>query len=128
MLLLDTCCLLWLAGDAEQFSSRARSLIEAAAGGLFISAISAFEIALKDNKGRLILPLLPEEWMRRTLSFHGIRELPVTWQIAARSALLPPLHADPCDRIILATGELHGVVIVTPDPLLHSYPGAAVEW
>src|SRR5207248_10108333 len=101
MLLLDTCCLLWLVGEQHRLSARARQLIAAHADSLFISAITGFEIALKQAKGRLVLPLPAEPWLERALVQHSVGEIPVTWRIAARSATLPPLHADPCDRIIV---------------------------
>ena len=128
MLLLDTCCLLWLAADQSHFSAKARQLIARHAGSLYMSGISALEIAVKCQKGRLQLPLDPETWIERALSTHGVLDLPVTWRIAARSALLPPLHADPCDRILIATAWIHNAVILTPDPLIRAYPGVRVDW
>ncbi len=128
MLLLDTCGLLWLAADPSRLSDRARDLVRANPAALFISAITAFEIAVKFRKGKLRLALPPEAWIQRALDHHGIRELPISWQIAARSALLPPLHADPADRMIVATAEAHSLLILTPDPLIAAYPGARVAW
>ena len=128
MLLLDTCCLLWLVGEQHRLSARARQLIAAHADSLFISAITGFEIALKQAKGRLVLPLPAEPWLERALVQHSVGEIPVTWRIAARSATLPPLHADPCDRIIVATAEIEALLILTPDSLITSYPSAHVVW
>jgi len=128
LLLLDTCCLLWLVADQSGLSGKARQLIARHAGSLYVSAISAFEIALKCQKGRLALPLDPEVWIERALAAHGVLDLPVTARIAARAAMLPPLHADPCDRIVIATAQFHGAVILTPDPLIHAYPGVQVRW
>jgi PIN domain nuclease of toxin-antitoxin system len=128
MLLLDTCCLLWLVGEQHRLSARARQLIAAHADSLFISAITGFEIALKQAKGRLGLPLPAEVWLERALVQHGLGEIPVTWRIAARSATLPPLHADPCDRIIVATAEIEALLILTPDTLIAGYPPAHVVW
>jgi hypothetical protein len=41
---------------------------------------------------------------------------------------LPPLHPDPCDRIIVATALEHDWTIITPDPLIRQYPGVTVVW
>lgn len=128
MLLLDTCALLWLAADQQHLSAVARRAIAQHAGKLFVSAISAFEIGVKHQKGRLELPLKPEEWFTRALELHGLRELPITGQIAARSTALPPLHADPCDRIIVATAEIHSLTVATLDEVIRQYPGVRVSW
>jgi PIN domain nuclease of toxin-antitoxin system len=98
------------------------------AGDLFVSAISAFEIGLKQKKGRLTLPLPAEQFFAVALSTHGLREVPVDGAIAARSTSLPPLHADPADRMIIATAQRDGLTILTPDPLIHAYPDTRVSW
>ncbi len=128
MLLLDTCTLLWLGSDQEQLSPRAKDLLRANAGALYFSSISAFEIALKSEKGRLKLPLPAAEWIEEALHFHGIVDLPVDRHIATRSAQLPPIHADPCDRLIIATALRHKLRILTCDPKIGAYPEAQVEW
>lgn len=128
MLLLDTCALLWLVDDQTQLSTRALELIRGNAEELCVSAISAFEISLKHRKGRLTLPLEPERWFGLALEHHGLFECPVSWQVATRSALLPDLHADPCDRILVATAQIHGGTLLTPDPHIANYPDVRVEW
>ena len=128
MLLLDTCALLWLVGDREKLSPTALERIKAQRGELFVSAISAFEIGVKHRKGKLVLPLEPGPWFEAALRFHGLRELPITGSIAASSTSLPALHADPCDRLIVATALLHGMTILTPDPLIAAYPGIQTAW
>src|SRR5579864_9518650 len=111
ILLLDTCCLLWLAADPARLSETSRALIARSAGSLYVSAISAFEIAVKSRKGRLTLALDPEAWFERALLAHGLIEEAVDWRIAARSATLRAVHADPCDRIIVATAQLRGMTV-----------------
>lgn len=128
MILLDTCTLLWLASDPSRLSSSAREQIRGHADALFVSAISAFEIAVKQRKGALMLPLAPEPWFERVLEHHGIEEIPVTGQIASRAVALPPFHNDPCDRIIIATAVTQGLSIITPDEMIRSYGDARVLW
>ena len=125
--LLDTCTLLWLVGEQSHLSTRAKNLI-VEADSIGVSSISAFEIALKHRKGRLELPLAPAEWFQKALKFHGIEEIVVSSDIAIRSVMLPPLHNDPCDRLIVATAEYHGLLILTPDPLIRAYGVAQTEW
>ncbi len=128
MVLLDTCCLLWLASSPEKLSEGARKLISENAGSLFISAISAFEITIKHQKRRLLLPQKPMAWIQTALEFHGIQDVPVTWQIAGRSVLISLPHRDPCDRIIVATAELLSLTLVTPDPEMRRYSRIKVVW
>ncbi len=128
MLLLDTCTLLWLAGDQKGLSATARALIADNADGLFVSAISAFEIAVKHRGGRLELPIEPSEWFPAALKHHGINEVPVDSCVAIRATELPPLHRDPCDRIIIATAQIESLRILTPDQRISAYPDADVRW
>jgi len=128
MLLLDTCALLWLSSDPDKLSHHAKELITQYADELFISAISAFEIAVKAEKKKLILPLKPLPWFERVLEFHGIEEIPVNSTILVRAAELPPLHQDPCDRILIATSQTLRLKLLTPDPLIKKYPGVHTDW
>ena len=127
MVLLDTCTLLWLAADHSKLSQAALEAL-ATADTIFVSAISAFEIGIKSRKGALSLAMEPEIWYQTALDFHGLREIGVSGQIVARSTSLQPLHADPCDRIIVATAQIHRLTILTPDPLIKAYPQTDVLW
>ncbi len=59
---------------------------------------------------------------------HGLHEIPVHGSIAAASTLLPLLHEDPCDRIIVATAQAYELVVLTPDGLNAAYPGVTTLW
>ena len=128
MLLLDTCTLIWLASDLDKLSGIAKNAIRRHAEELFVSAISAFEIAVKCRNGKLLLPQSPSEWFPGVIEFHGIREIPVSAAIAISSINLPQLHNDPCDRMIIATAQLHTMKIVTCDNLIRAYKEAVVVW
>ena len=128
MILLDTCALLWLVGDQDKLSSKAKKEIEKNSQALFVSAISAFEIAIKCRNGKLELPLPPMDWFTESLDFHGIREIPITSSISISSVQLPPLHNDPCDRIIIATSQMNAMKIITCDKLISKYKQAKVVW
>lgn len=127
-LLLDTCVLLWMVGDPDRLSTPAREVIARADSSLLVSAISAFEIAVKRSKGKLELPLPPREWVARALADYGISAVPMTSEMAALAPEVAVAHRDPCDRIILATAQILGIPIVTPDPLIRDCPDATVIW
>ena len=128
MLLLDTCAFLWLVADQRRLSERAKNLIRQNAADLYVSAITAFEIGVKHRKGALSLPFSPKEWISEALEHHGIRDIPVDWEVAERSTTLPPLHRDPCDRIIVATAATRGLSVLTPDRLISQYTEVTAVW
>lgn len=128
MLLLDTCCVLWLVAEHQRFREATRALIERHAGRLYVSAISAFEVGIKSQRGALRLPLPAGQWWTEALAFHGLREVPVSGTIAARSTQLPALHADPCDRILIATAQERRLQLITPDSTIARYPDLQVVW
>jgi PIN domain nuclease of toxin-antitoxin system len=128
MFLLDTCTLLWLASDQSQLSGPAKEAIAGGAGKLFVSAISAFEIGVKHNKGKLVLPSPPAVWFPQALRLHGIRRVAITPRIALRATALPPLHNDPMDRLIIATAQVRRLVLLTPDQHIAKYPNLACLW
>lgn len=127
-LLLDTCTFLWLAHDPARLPPAARRAIRHWAEALFVSAITAFEIGTKHARGRLELPLSPEKWFRAVLRRHGVRTVSISSRIALLATSLPALHRDPADRILVATGHIHKLQIVTPDPLLRLYSETAIVW
>jgi len=128
MVILDTCTLLWLAADQSKLSGKARSVISANAGSLFVSSISAFEIAVKHKKKKLVLPEAPGKWFPAVLEHHGIAEIPVDSSIAIDASALPPFHNDPADRIIIATAITHGMIVLTPDHCIGQYGEVIAKW
>lgn len=131
-LLIDTCTLWWITNKKEQgqLSSHAVSLLNEFSDDLFCSAISAFELGMKFAKGKLRphSGLNAEEWFRRALQKHGIVQVPINFQIAAQATLLPSIHRDPCDRMIIATAQEYNMKILTPDKLISQYPQAKCVW
>ena len=124
---MDTCTFLWLAADDPQLSATARASCRAPTNDVFLSALSAWEIAIKSRIGRLALPepagryvVTRREWLR-------VDHLAFDEPSATHDALLPPLHRDPFDRGLVSQAILHGMTIVTPDPQIARYP-APVLW
>ncbi len=127
-LLLDTCALLWLVGDPEQLSDPALEALSAEDAQLFVSAISAFEVALKVRKGKLALSQPAREWFKGALLAHRLVEVPISSSIAAHACEVPLAHGDPADRMIVATALLEGMSVVTSDRLIRACPGLSVVW
>jgi PIN domain nuclease of toxin-antitoxin system len=119
-MMLDTCALLWLAQGGGELSEAALQGIEAAPV-VYISAISGFEIGIKVQKGKIQLPARPADWFTAVLEHHDIEVLPLVLEVCIRATELPAIHADPCDRMIIAAAQMHHVPVVTTDPLFSRY-------
>jgi PIN domain nuclease of toxin-antitoxin system len=122
-LLLDTCAILWLVKD-ERMTDEARQAIRNAAGanGIFVSPISAWEIATVVKKGRMTLTMTPEAWFDAVLALPGVRLAPTPTRTLIASVFLPgEPPTDPADRIIAATARAENLVLVTRDRKLLSY-------
>ena len=129
-LLLDTHAWVWWAGGADDLPPSVRRQVQVAFADarLWISSISAWEVALLAQRGRLVLRYPVREWIARAEALAGLRFLPVDTGIAIRSVELPDLHPDPADRLIVASAERLGATLVTRDERLRAYPGVATLW
>jgi PIN domain nuclease of toxin-antitoxin system len=129
-LLLDTHAWVWWVGGSDDLPAGVRRRVQAAlaADRLWLSAISAWEVALLAQRGRLVLRFPVREWIARSQALAGLRFLPVDTGIAVRSVELPELHPDPADRLIVASAERLGATLVTKDERLRAYPGVATIW
>ncbi len=88
---------------------------------LFLSAASAWEIAIKYSLGKLRLPMEPTEYVRSRLAPTLTLELSVTHTHALRVAHLPLHHRDPFDRLLIAQAQLEGMGLMTSDPRFAAY-------
>jgi PIN domain nuclease of toxin-antitoxin system len=122
VILLDTHVLVrYLMGD-KKLGRRAVASIDKSLQGdeVFVSAITFWEVAMLASRGRLDLDMAVTAF--RTLSLrHGIREEPVDGEIGVAAAELPDSHADPADRMLVATAILRGLTLVTADDVLLSW-------
>lgn len=128
MILIDTCALLWLVAEQNKLSKTAVAAIQQHPNAVFISAISAFEIGVKYQKGKLRLPLKSSLWFAKAIELHQLTELPVTSPIASLAPELPRHHSDPIDRIIIATAMHHKLSLLTPDHQIKQYSDLRVIW
>lgn len=121
-LLLDTCAFLWISGGGRLVPPRVAELYRSIDHEVFLSVASAWEIAVKHANGRLPLPETPQLLVPSERERLGVTSLPVDEESALHVAKLPPLHRDPFDRMLVAQAIVHGMTILTPDPLIAQYP------
>lgn len=123
-LLLDTHVLIWLAEGVETLPPASRKRIDEAAqkGGIAVSGISFWEVAMLDRHGRIALSTPLDEWRRVVLRTPGFAEIPVSGDVGIEAVGLPgSFHADPADRILVATARLFGLTLGTRDRRLLAY-------
>lgn len=126
-LLLDTCTFIWLAADAPALTPVARQSCGDPGNEVYLSALSAWEIAIKHRLGRLPLPEPPNRYVATRRQWLKVEPLPFDETCAAHDALLPPHHRDPFDRGLVSQAILNGLTIVTPDEAIARYP-APILW
>lgn len=115
-LLLDTHVFLWWRGEPSRLAPSVRDRI-ATADIVFVSAVTAWEAAIKVSLGRLELP----DTIEAGVLASGFEKLLITFSHAERVAGLPPHHRDLFDRMLVAQAQAEGLTLVTHDGLLEPY-------
>ena len=121
-LLLDTCTFLWAIEGGRELSTAVKQKLVDPDHEVFLSAVSAWEIAIKHVLGRLPLPEPPERYVPAQRNARGIIALPLDEEAALQLARLPALHRDPFDRMLVCQALAGGLTLVTPDPEIARYP------
>ena len=123
--LLDTHIALWLDSGGERLRPATRALIDDCwqnGGTIFLSAVTAWEIALLVDTGRIDLDLPVEAWVERFHDRPGIEAVPLGHRTACRSYQLHHLaHRDPADRLLIATAIELACPLVTYDERIERF-------
>jgi PIN domain nuclease of toxin-antitoxin system len=122
-LLLDTHLLLWAAGTPDLLSQEATTLLSDPDNELLFSAANLWEVTIKRGLGRGDFRV-DSRLLRRGLLDNGYAELAITSEHAIAVELLPPIHKDPFDRILLTQSMVEGITLLTSDPVVAQYPGS----
>ena len=120
--LLDTQLLLWAAGMPERLPGDVRLLLEDPLTRPHFSAVSIWEVAIKNGLGRPDFQADPR-LLRRGLLENDWFELPITGVHAAEVGLLPAIHKDSFDRLLIAQSRIEGMNLFTTDKQFVDYPG-----
>ena len=124
-LLLAPHIVLWLAiGDLRRWEAT-RTMIDQrwrGGGSVLVSAVSAWEIALLADTGRISLDCSPEAWVNRFVSRPGVETVPLTYRAASRAYGLQHFgRRDPADRLLVATAIELACELVTYDGAITDY-------
>ncbi len=131
MIVLDTHAWVWFVSNPELLSKKAKRTIERAVvdNNVFISSISAWEVALLTSKKRLLLSMEVADWIKKSEMLPFVNFIPVDNSIAVKSVNLPqPFYSDPADRIIIATAISLGASLITKDERILKYPHVKTIW
>jgi PIN domain nuclease of toxin-antitoxin system len=126
-LLLDTQALLWWKEGSRKLGRRARRAIETEATTVWVSAASAWEMAIKTRAGRLKMAEPLHAWMPERLEREGFLMLSVAVDHAVAVGSLPDHHHDPFDRLLVAQARVEGLTIVTSDVAFDAYEVSVLD-
>ncbi len=124
VIVIDTHVLIWAVHDDPHLGEKSRKIIDdmTRQSRILISAITPWEIAMLAEKGRIALGDDVGRWISRALALPGIALAPLEAPIAVGSVRLPgDFHADPADRMIVATARFHQVPLMTADQAILDY-------
>lgn len=119
--IVDTHTFLWWNLDDPQLSQTAREFISDGRNQIYLSAVSAWEIALKYAKGRLELPEPPDDYITSRLKLHDFWPLSVEISHALHVYQLPAIHQDPFDRLLIVQAQLENCLLITTDREIARY-------
>lgn len=121
-ILVDTCDALWFWTGSDQLSAKRRELIANAGNTVFLSSVSAAEIAIKFSIKKLVLPENPQTYVPKLRKRHGFAELPLYESAVLLLDSLPLIHRDPFDRQLICQALAHNLHLLSSDPKIHNYP------
>lgn len=115
--LLDTHILLWWLSDPKKLSSQVTKIISSPENDIFVSAATAWEIAIKKGLKKLRAPDNLEE----IVEAKDFKLLPIQFEHALFVEKLPRIHDDPFDRLLIAQCLCNQLTIITSDQIIPQY-------
>jgi PIN domain nuclease of toxin-antitoxin system len=122
-LLLDTDALIWVLAAPERLSETTTDAIRSTEHRVFVSVISAWELGIMRREGRVDTP----DDLELQMVKEGFDSLPVRMSHAYAVDLLPDLHNDLFDRMLVAQAQVEGLTLVTSDRSMRHYPIAVMR-
>jgi PIN domain nuclease of toxin-antitoxin system len=119
--LIDTHVFLWWNLGTQQLSDRVVDIISDGNNEIFLSAASAWEIAIKVAKKKLTIPEEPAQFVSSRMQYHGFQPLPVQIHHATGVYELPMYHTDPFDRLLIAQSRIESLPLLSADANIRRY-------
>lgn len=121
-LLLDTHVLLWWAQDSDDLSDDLKERIDTELE-VYVSAATLWELSIKAAAGKIELPGELADWVEQS----GLRALPIDTTHAVLAGLLPMIHRDPFDRMLVAQAMAERLTLLTRDRFIQKYDVQVLE-
>lgn len=114
--LLDTHIFVWWLTEPQRLASHQRQAVEDRSAPVFVSAVTAWEIAIKVNLGKWpgAAALMPD--LAKLVQRSGLQPLHVNISHAERAGMLDLAHRDPFDRLLAAQALELDIPIMSVDP------------
>lgn len=119
--LVDTGVLIHSLISRPNLSDRALSLLADDSSELYLSSASSWEIAIKANTGKLVLPERPSQIVANAMRLMTLRSLDITHLHVLAIEDLPDVHGDPFDRMLVAQANTEQMVLLTADRIFEKY-------
>ncbi len=124
--LLDTHIFLWLNQNTENIPTRVLAFCENTDNILYFSPVSAWEIQIKHQLGKLELTV-PLSEMIETQQQNGLMLLPISLAHIYALDRLENYHQDPFDRLLIAQSIVESMPLVTVDKKVIAYPVTTIS-
>ena len=125
-LLLDTHIWIWSDLEPGRLSADVHLALSSSKNELWLSPVSIWEVTVLLRKRRISLPEQFHDWLEESVQALRLREVALTWRIAAELQTLAIDHDDPADRFLVATAKVFDLTLVTADERLIEAPGLKV--
>ena len=119
--LLDTVVWVWSVSEPDRISRKAHEVMNDLDQEIFLSAVTAWEVAIKSGSGKLVLPEAPTSYVPRRMIEQGLRPLPISHQHALGVFSLPNHHRDQFDRLLIAQAKIEDMVLISSDRVFEQY-------
>jgi PIN domain nuclease of toxin-antitoxin system len=126
-LLLDTHSFIWWDSEPDRISSHALALCRDPENTLLLSVVSAWEIQIKMQLGKLKLDLPLAEVVASQERINNLEILPIRLEHVMALEKLPIHHKDPFDRLLIAQAGIEEATLVSRDSIFAKYP-VKVVW
>lgn len=120
-ILLDTNIFLWLFLYPSRISADVVTILKDSQNEIFLSAASAWEIAIKFGINKLQLPDAPETYVPARMKFAGFKSLEITHAHVLAIAKIPLIHKDPFDRLLVTQANAENLTILSADKIFAQY-------
>jgi PIN domain nuclease of toxin-antitoxin system len=121
-ILLDTHIFLFYITADKRLPDSLKDMIQDTTNEIYLSVISLWEISVKYQLGKLPLPKSPSLYIPEQRKKHSILSLPLDEDSITHLLLLPDIHRDPFDRMLVCQALHHSLVLASIDDLVRRYP------